>query len=699
MLDVANRQRNLHKGYAMFKFFNRLPVARQISILGAIVCFCVFSALTVFVAVSSERSALRQTEAKLQTDLKLVTDTLEYVYQDHMARAARNIATFKSVLNGQVTASGATMVMAGNELPVLKIGDEVINDNKRIVAEFARLTGVDGAILVRKGVDFYRATTMLKDKDGKSTVGTPLPSNEASVVSLRKGETYAGFLFRNDRAYMSRMEPIFNANREVIGAITVRIDFTADIEKLKKWMGSIPVGKTGYLFGFTPLPGKDIAQYVLHPSNAGKKVGDSPDEATRNRVASVIAAKGGTQIYDWPDKTTGEVKKKIAVYGVVPNWNWVIGTGSFIEEFVTESVALRNALIVVSVVAGLVTLSLIYLLVAMRLKPLAPALRAIERIGEGDLTASIANVDSGSRNEIDRLASSVNLTGAQIGSLIRGITGSMQQLSSAAIQMQESSQQASQTAHAQSDATAGMASAVEQLTVSIGHIADSAREADAITQRSRDASGDGALVVSEAVSEMQQIAEALQSSSRQISDLGASSQQIVGIVGVIREVADKTNLLALNAAIEAARAGEQGRGFAVVADEVRKLAERTSQSTQDIESMIGKVRHDTQAAVVAMEGIAARMSAGMDKARAAGDALTQISAHADKTVVAVQEIAHATSEQRQASSDIARSVEHIARMTEANSAITAQNSAAAVSMLALSHELKTVVGRFRLSSA
>lgn len=113
--------------------------------------------------------------------------------------------------------------------------------------------------------------------------------------------------------------------------------------------------------------------------------------------------------------------------------------------------------------------------------------------------------------------------------------------------------------------------------------------------------------------------------------------------------------------------------------------------------MVGTPLPSNEASVVSLPQ--ARMAAGMDKARAAGDALTQISAHSDKTVVAVQEIAHATSEQRQASSDIARSVEHFARMTEANSAITAQNSAAALSMLALSHELKTVASRFRLSSA
>jgi methyl-accepting chemotaxis protein len=150
-------------------------------------------------------------------------------------------------------------------------------------------------------------------------------------------------------------------------------------------------------------------------------------------------------------------------------------------------------------------------------------------------------------------------------------------------------------------------------------VADNANQAAQISEEAKEVTTTGRDVVYRAMNELERVATDITESAVLIESLGERSKQISSVVGVIREIADQTNLLALNAAIEAARAGEQGRGFAVVADEVRKLAERTSLSTQEIATTVSAILDETGRAVMGLAPVVAGISRGAAGAQKGGE--------------------------------------------------------------------------------
>jgi methyl-accepting chemotaxis protein len=237
---------------------------------------------------------------------------------------------------------------------------------------------------------------------------------------------------------------------------------------------------------------------------------------------------------------------------------------------------------------------------------------------------------------------------------------------------------------------------VEQVTVSINHVADSTREALGIAKHAGELSAEGGEVIDRAVGEMKRIAESVRAVADSIANLDQQSERISSIVQTIKDVADQTNLLALNAAIEAARAGEAGRGFAVVADEVRKLAERTTQATGEIGGMIGGIQSSAQTAVVAMRDAVSQVDRGTGLAEEAGSAIVSIRSATSEVTGVMNDISAAISEQGVASTSIAQQVERVAQAAEENSAAARESSAAAEELRRLASAMSGQMARFRV---
>ncbi|WP_293764369.1 methyl-accepting chemotaxis protein, partial [uncultured Aquitalea sp.] len=229
----------------------------------------------------------------------------------------------------------------------------------------------------------------------------------------------------------------------------------------------------------------------------------------------------------------------------------------------------------------------------------------------------------------------------------------------------------------QSEAASAMAAAIEEMTVSINHVADRALEANNQTSAAGSIAQEGGKVIDSTVAGINAVSGSVSDAAGHIDQLKADSQTIATVMGIIKDIAEQTNLLALNAAIEAARAGEMGRGFAVVADEVRKLAERTARSTTEISSVIVKMEQGTQEAVGSMEVVVERANREADGARQASEAIEQIRRNTREAMALVQDISGSIVEQTSTSTAIAQRVEQIAQMAEENSSAASSSADAA----------------------
>ncbi len=327
-------------------------------------------------------------------------------------------------------------------------------------------------------------------------------------------------------------------------------------------------------------------------------------------------------------------------------------------------------------------------------KPLTEVQTTMSEIERsGDFTRRVAV--SGS-DEVGQTALSFNQLLSSLQKALGEILHHTHQLDVAAGELSTTAQQAAQGSEMTSESSSAMAASVEQMTVSINHVSQNAQETSEVTQHTGELSQQGGEVIRQTVNEMRAMAEAVRKSSEIITELGKQSERISGIVQVIKDVADQTNLLALNAAIEAARAGEQGRGFAVVADEVRKLAERTTSATGEISAMIAAIQGSSQSAVSAMSHAAERVESGVTLADQAGEAITNIQQGAGQVQTHVSDITSALSEQGIASQTIAQQVERVAQAAEENSAAARSSSDAAVNIEQLAKAMREAVAKFKV---
>ncbi|MBG0843341.1 methyl-accepting chemotaxis protein [Ectopseudomonas toyotomiensis] len=369
---------------------------------------------------------------------------------------------------------------------------------------------------------------------------------------------------------------------------------------------------------------------------------------------------------------------------------------ALLEQRTASMNAAKSESLVILLVGGLIAAVLAISVAFLLSHSIAGRLRQVVEVARNVAQGRLdSDIERAGRDEIGVLLDAFATMQERLREMIGQIRAGAVQLVEAAQNISSASTQLSVSTQEQSQAASSMAATVEELTVSINHVADNANEAHGLSSDSGRQSAEGGAVIQETLASMQRIADTVQGAAAQIAELGQHSDQISSIVNVIKEIADQTNLLALNAAIEAARAGEQGRGFAVVADEVRLLAQRTANSTQEITEMIKKIQLGTRSAVSNMEVGVQQVNGGVEQASQAGDAIVTIRQASASVVGVVDQISLALREQTVASQDVARNVERIAQMSMENSEAVADTSRTAQGLQQLALSLEKQVASFR----
>lgn len=322
-------------------------------------------------------------------------------------------------------------------------------------------------------------------------------------------------------------------------------------------------------------------------------------------------------------------------------------------------------------------------------------LRLLDEMGslaDGDLTVNATVTE----DITGAIADSVNFAVEALRSLVKTINDASVGVASAAQEAQATALHLAEASEHQAHQITNASAAINEIAVSIDEVSINSLESADVAQRSVLIAHNGAEIVRQTIEGMDNIRNQIQETSKRIKRLGESSQEIGNIVELINDISEQTNILALNAAIQAASAGEAGRGFAVVADEVQSLAERASNATKQIESLVLTIQSDTNEAVASMEQTTAEVVDGAKRAENAGDALTEIEAVSNDLAELIQNISESAKQQSVAATNISGTMNVIQEITTQTSVGTQQTAESIGNLVELANELRLSVQDFKL---
>lgn len=577
----------------------------------------------------------------------------------------------------------------------------VINDNFDIVDKITSLVGGTATVFQLKDFQgeskddvgsvgwtakqaFYRVSTNVKKTDGSRALGTVL--SRAVFDRLLNGETYIGKANILGKSYQAAYEPIKDGLNNIIGVLYVGVLEQDYIDNMKTNLAKLTIGKSGYIYIID-----DQGNYILSKDKArdGENIWESKDSNGNFFIQDMIKAaknlklgESGLQQYFWQNTGEPQPRQKIAGFAWVPERNWVVIAGMYLDDYDSSFQKILNVIIIISVLSIIIG-SLFVFLFGLRLTGAMQKLKKMfMQINDGDLNIVVDEKLAKDSTEIGEMSRAFYKMIDTIKSIMTTIKQNITSTAASAEQLSASAQQVN--ASMQQFMSTGDVVAKTALSVSRG--ATEVQQATDLTSTSAEKGGKAAQIVKE---KMSVINSTTVENAGKIKALGERSNKISNIVETINSISEQTNLLALNAAIEAARAGEAGRGFAVVADEVRKLAEESSQATDQISDLINDIKREINTAVESMDKNAQQVNDGTASIQEALKSFEAIPVLVDNINLALMKMVSTAEENASGTNLLSSSIQQVTSAMQ-------QISSAAQQLNAGAEELRQVADKFKI---